>query len=182
MTTKNKPESLVWVIRAGKAGENDLAHKLFTEQNLLVLARQDMGNLRRFQKNRQAFCSAYALKHAEEGTVAIAGIGGKFFRFIHEMKNGDLVLYPSRFDKRVYFGEIIGSYFYNSTHSNDFPHCRKVHWIGSFQKASLSEGAARELGAARILFSFKSHIVEIFKLISKTVPEQNRTDRRIQPK
>jgi len=153
-----------WVIRAGKNSE---AHQLFIESGLIVLARQDMGNLRLLPKERSAFYAAYASHHQADGQVAIGGIGGKFFRFIHEVCVGNFILYPCRLDRRIYFGEVTGTYFYDNSHGEKYPHRRKVRWQGSFPKSALSEFGRRELGAARTFFRFTKHVEELKKLIAK---------------
>lgn len=160
----NKLTQILWVIRAGKNSE---AHQLFIENGLIVLARQDMGNLRLLQKERTAFYAAYASHHHADGQVAIRGIGGKFFRFIHEVCVGNLILYPCRLDKRIYFGEVAGRYFYDDSHGEEYPHRRKVNWQGSFPKSALSEFGKRELGAARTFFRFTKNVEELIRLIAK---------------
>jgi len=154
----------MWVIRAG---QNSAAHQFFIERGLIVLAKQDMGDLRRLPKERSAFYVAYAAHHPAGGREAISGIGGKFFRFIHEVCVGNLILYPCRLDKRIYFGEVAGAYFYDGSHGEEYPHRRKVRWQGSFPKSALSEFGRRELGAARTFFRFTKHVEELKRLIAK---------------
>ena len=128
-----------------------------------------MGDLRSLPKNRAAFYAAYRRSNSDDGDVAIRGIGGKFYRFIHVIKRGDLVLYParSRIDKLVYVGFINGSYSYRPKMYRGFPHSRPIRWIGTFSKTVLSQGAVRELGAARTLFEIRNHADEILQLIFK---------------
>ena len=160
----NNLKQTIWVIRAG---QNSAAHQLFLDNCLIVLAKQDMGDLRLIPKERSAFYATYASRHSDDGRVAITGIGGKFFRFIHEVRVGDLILYPCRLDKRIYFGEAIGTYYYNASPGEEHPHRRKVRWHGSFQKSALSISGRRELGAARTLFRFTKHVEALKRLIVK---------------
>ena len=155
----NKP---LWVIRAGL---RSAAHDLFIDHGLVVLMKQEMEDLRRLPKDRQAFYAAYHSKHAGEGRTAISGIGGKFFRFIHEVQVGDYVLYPCRLDKMVHFGVVAGRYFYEASRG-DFPHSRKVDWIASFPKKTLSLYSKRELNTARTFFCFKKNADEIHRRIA----------------
>jgi len=164
MRSSSPTEKLIWVIRAGK---NASAHGLFIEKSLIVLGDAGLGDLKELPKERRAFYTLYESKHPDEGFVAVHGIGGKFFRFVHEIRLGDLVLYPCLLDKRVYFGVVTGRYLYDQALDQDYPHRRKVRWDGSFARVSLSQSARREMGAARTLFQFKSHVTEIEKLISK---------------
>ena len=152
---------IIWCIRAGP---NAAAHSLFVEHGLVVLPAQGFGDLRLLPKEREAFYAAYGKHHADEGMTAIAGIGGKFFRFIHEIENDDLVLYPCLPDKKIHYGVVAGPYAYEKS-QKDFPHRRKVIWKGAFAKSILSEPARRELGAARTLFQLKNNADEIRKVI-----------------
>ncbi len=53
------------------------------------------------------------------------------FRFVHEMKPGELVLYRSKKDKHFHIGEITGEYTYNPSIISDYPNLRPVRWLGS---------------------------------------------------
>jgi len=154
----------IWVIRAGKKGD---AHELFMNQGYIVLQAQKMGDLRKLAKNRKAFYGAYAANHPDDGSVSVSGIGGKFFRFEHEIRVGDLIVYACIFDKMIYIGKVKGEYFFDTASNNDFPHRRQVQWKGCFPKNILSESARRELGAARTLFAIKKNLPEILQTISK---------------
>jgi restriction system protein len=167
----------VWGIRAGLSGQKSDAHELFIESSLMVLSKQDMDDLRLLPKERDAFYAAYGSRHPDEGSVAISGIGGKFFRFIHEVQLGDIVLYPCRLNKKIYFGEVVGRYFYDDSINKEFPHRRKVCWKGSFPKQALSESARREIGAARTFFRLTKHVEEFECLIAKNVARERGRER-----
>lgn len=161
-TPSHSKQSLAWGIRAGKNGE---AHDLFIKCSLIVLSDADLGDLRLLPKERSAFYDAYGSRHSEEGRVAIRGIGGKFFRFVHEVQIGDLMLYPCIRDKQIYVGEVTGAYYYDHSHDLNFPHRRTIKWLVALPKKSISEFARRELGAARTFFCFKTHMKEIQQLL-----------------
>ena len=156
----------IWVIRAGEGGE---AHDLFMKQNLIVLSHTKMGDLRLLPKERLAFYDAYASRHPEKGRVSIRGIGGKFFRYMHEVKIEDQVLYPCIRDKRIYIGNVTSEYRYDPSLNSQFPHHRNVNWHVAIPKNSLSESAQRELGAARTFFRYKNHAEEIQRLLAKNL-------------
>lgn len=153
----------MWVIRAGKKAD---AHELFVKCGQVVLQQQLLGDLCKLPKSRTAFYEAYASRHPEDGRVAIGGIGGKFYRFVHEIQVGDTIIYPCYFDKNIYHGEITGDYFFDDRSQTKFPHRRQIRWRGWFPKRTLSEVAQRELGAARTLFEFKSNMSEMKRVLS----------------
>jgi restriction system protein len=162
---KNKPENKsrdarIWGIRAGKGGE---AHDLFMVECVIALSDAHLGNLAKLPKSRNDFYTAYRMKHPEETKTGSAGIGGKFFRFIHEINVGDLVVYPALSDKTIYVGCICGDYTFNK--SSPFPHQRSVVWKFMIPKNDFSLAARYELGAARTFFEFKKNANELLARI-----------------
>ena len=153
----------IWVIRAGKNGD---AHNFFMNNNLLVLKDDQMGNLGKIDPTREAFYHAYRKIHPNATKTGSAGIGGKYYRFVHEVKIGDFILYPCLKDKQIYVGKIKGCYVYASTADLECYHQRSVQWLYYFPKSALTEFAKRELGAARTFFKLKSHYQEVMRLIN----------------
>ena len=154
----------MWVISTGKMSE---AHSLFLEFNLMALNEPGLGDLKALKPEREAFYRAYRCCDPKNTRTGISGIGGKYFRFVYEVKTGDMVLFPSLLDYQVYFGYVISAYSYNTEIDYNFPHQRSVRWTLSFDKSKLSEWAKRELGAARSFFEFKRNIEEVLDMIDK---------------
>ena len=152
----------IWAIRAGKNGEVD---ELFLKHGQIVLSDPGLGDLSQLAPDRTTFYSAYRTLFPDAMETAVGGIGGKFFRFVHEIQIGDLVLYPSLKDRQVYIGKITGEYVFNPSLCFEFPHQRSVRWRYLVPKADLSQKAQRELGAARTFFKFKRHADEIKAMI-----------------
>ncbi len=153
----------IWVIRAGNKGD---AHNFFMNDEMVVLKDDQMGNLENLAPIREAFYHAYRKKHPDATKTGSAGIGGKYYRFVHEVKNGEFVLYPCLRDKQIYVGKIKGSYVYVPTADLKCRHQRAVQWLCYFPKSALTDFAKRELGAARTFFKLKSHNEEIIQIIN----------------
>jgi predicted Mrr-cat superfamily restriction endonuclease len=149
-----------WVIRAGKNGE---AHDIFLKKSLIVLSDPGLGDLEKLPAKRESFYKAYGNIRPEETRTGITGIGGKFFRFVHEVKVGDQIIYPSLIDKLIYVGAVKSKYKYDIKMSSNFTHKRQVKWEYYFPKRLLSEYARRELNAARTFFQLKKNYDEIRK-------------------
>jgi len=47
--------------------------------------------------------------------------GGQLFRFVHEIKVGDYVAYPSKQDRMVHIGEIVGPFKYDPKTQPGYP-------------------------------------------------------------
>lgn len=150
----------VWAIRAGKRGE---AHELFLDGSVIALVDAELGHLSKLEATRDVFISTYRRSHPQETRTGSAGIGGKYFRFAHEVVVGDLVVYPALSNRTLYVGEIIGPYTFIAT--SDLPHQRKVKWKYIIPKTNLSMPAQYELGAARTFFEFKKNVPELIQKI-----------------
>lgn len=160
----------MWGIRAGIRGK---AHLWFLEREAIGLSDPGMGDLRKIPPDRQSFYAAYRRLRPGETRTGTAGIGGKFFRFTHEVDIGDLVVYPSRYKGRIYVGRIAGQYKYSNQQIESLPHQRSVKWLCTFQKSRLSKTAQRELGAARTFFEVKSHSVEISRMVGQLISDNS---------
>ena len=124
MNTNNEIQNpLTWVIRAGKQGN---AHNIFIKSNLIVLSDDKLGDLRLLPKERSAFKTAYGSQHPGKTQVAIGGISGKYFRFVHEVKIDDQIIYPCIREKRIYLGKVSSCYRYDLSLDPQFPHQRSV--------------------------------------------------------
>lgn len=149
----------VWVVRPEKTAE---AQQLF-ESGAIALIDAGMGNLASLESDRDMFSAKYRKSHADDTNVSVKNIAGKYFRFVHEISVGEVVLYPATAEKTVYLGIVTGEYTYNRGHS--LPHQRTVTWHCRIPTTSLSQPARYELGAARMLFQFKRHLTELHRLI-----------------
>jgi restriction system protein len=164
-TVKSTVQSkAIWAIRAGKNGEAD---ELFLTHGRIVLSDPGLGDLSKLTSERSVFYSAYRALHPDATNTAVGGIGGKFFRFVHEIEIGDLVLYPSLKDRQVYIGEITGDYIFDKSLCLKFPHQRSARWRYVVPKSEFSKKAQQELGAARTFFKFKRHANEIEEMITQ---------------
>jgi len=141
----------VWVIRAGKGGQ---AHDLFLDKAVVALADVGLGHLNKLGDSREHFYDAYRSLFPEESRTGSAGVAGKFFRFLHEVAVGDIVVYPDQ-SKRVNIGVVTGPYTFKKT--ADFQHQRKVEWRGTIDKADFRIEVVQEMGAARTFFEIKRH-------------------------
>jgi predicted Mrr-cat superfamily restriction endonuclease len=150
-----------WAIRAGVGGE---AHELFLECGVIALADPGMGDLNRLPQERESFHRAYRQLHPSEPRTSTAGAAGKFFRFVHDVGSGDIILYPSVRDKVIYVGAVAGAYIFQQDAEDAFQHRREVRWLGSISKRQLSESSQRELGAARTFFEVRRAKTEIARL------------------
>jgi len=101
------------------------------------------------------FKAAYATAYPDDKPAAIPNNAGKPFRFVHEMKKGDIVAYPSKMDRHIHLGRITGDYRYDPTQEAGYPNSRQVQWVTSVPRTLFSQGALYEIGSAMSLFQIK---------------------------
>ncbi len=90
-------QSTLWGIHAGKTGD---AHTLFLKKKVVAIGWSKMPDLSTLNTDRDAFKEAFTRVFPDSKPGAIPVNAGQLFRFIHEMKPGDFVAYPSKIDKK----------------------------------------------------------------------------------
>lgn len=144
----------IWGIRAGQAGE---AHALFMEKNVVAIGWPDMGDLSKIEGSRTAFKDALAKSHPSTKPAAVPNNAGQLYRFVHEMKRGDLIVYPSKADRQINIGEVTGDYLFDPALSASYPNIRSVKWLKSVGRVEFSQGALYEIGSAMSLFQVRNY-------------------------
>src|ERR1700690_3215832 len=139
----------IWGIHAGKTGD---AHSLFLNKNVVAIGWPAMGDLAAIPPSRDAFKVAVAKEYPTAKPGAIPNNAGQLFRFVHEMKPGDIVVYPSKSDRQVHLGRVEGGYTYDPQTEPKYPNRRAVKWLRSVVRTHFSQGALFEIGSALSLF------------------------------
>ncbi len=152
-----KAELTIWGIHAGKTAD---AEALFFKKGVVALGWPKMGDLSKLKGDRESFKKAYAAAFPEAKPGGIAPSAGQMFRFLFEMKEGDLVLYPSKSDRHIHYARVKGGYQYKPSLEPAYPHLRAVDWVGSFARTQFSQGALYEIGSAMSLFQIKNYADE----------------------
>jgi restriction system protein len=139
---------------------NDHPELGLVEAGFVSVGWDELGDLAVLDGNRDAF--KFALRKAypeyKEGAVPVAA--GVLYRFVHEMKVGDLVLYPYKPDSTLAFGRITGDYRCEPS-ADLHRHRRDVEWLDSgVPRQKFSQAALYEIGSAVTLFNVKRHANE----------------------
>ncbi len=146
-------DTTLWGIHGGKSGDADI---LFLKKDVIALGWPKVPDLGKLKADREPFKSAVIIAYPDKKPGAIPVDAGQLFRFVHEMKVGDLVIYPSKRDRQVHIGQVEGAYVYSPKLEPGYPHQRAVKWLKSFPRTNFSQGALYEIGAAMSLFVVKN--------------------------
>lgn len=155
-------EQQMWGIHGGRTGD---ANTLFLLESCIALGWHKVGNLSKLAANREAFKAELGSKFPEKKAGAIPVDAGQLFRFVHEAKIGDLVIYPSKADRHIHIGRITGTYTYNAKGEVTYPHRRSVEWLKDVPRTRFTQGALHEVGAAMSFFAVKTYADEFRAVI-----------------
>ncbi len=150
-------DKTVWGIHGGKTGDADA---LFLRKNVVAIGWADMGDLSRLKRDREAFKAKVGETYPSKKPGAIPNNAGQLFRFVHEMRRGDLVVYPSKRDRQVHMGRIEGDYQYDPSIEPGYPNIRAVKWLRAVPRTHFTQGALYEIGSAMSLFQVKTYADE----------------------
>lgn len=155
-------EPILWGVHAGKTGD---AHTLFLKKKVAALGWKEVKDLSQLKANRESFKTAVATAYPDMKPGAIPVNAGQLYRFVHEMKVGDYLIYPSKSDRQIYIGRVTGDYQYNPQLADGYPHQRAAEWLNAFPRTSFSQGALYEIGSAMSLFQVKNYAEEFLAVL-----------------
>lgn len=137
-----------------------------------------VGDLAAFKPDREALKQAVrrADPNAKEGSVPVQA--GVLYRFVHEVREGDIVVYPSKADRMVNIGVVSGPYTYNPSLSEVYPNVRAVKWQKHLPREEFSQAALYEIGSFITLFSVRAHANEFLAALQDEAlpPPMSKTD------
>src|SRR6266478_5377586 len=140
---------IVWGIHGGRTGDAD---SLFLNENCVALGWHEMGDLSALPADREAFKARARAAYPEWSEPKAINCASQLFRFLHEMKVGELVCYPSKADRHIHIGRIAGPYRYDLSLVEGYPNRRPTTWFASVPRTSFIQGALYEIGSALSLF------------------------------
>jgi restriction system protein len=114
-----------------------------------------MGDLSLLPVDREAFKERIVHLYPDKKPGAVPVDAGQLYRFVHEIQIGDLIIYPSKRDRKIHIGKVKGKYRYVPKAEEDYPHQRKVSWLKVVPRTHFSQGALYEIGSAMSFSSEK---------------------------
>ena len=128
-------------------------------KSFIAIGWDKLGDLSKLTATRDAFKTAVAAAYdAKPGAIPVnAGI---LFRFVHEMKKGDIVVYPSKPDRMVNLGVVESDYTFDNASVQAYPNRRRVKWLRQLPRTDFSADALHEIGAFITLFKVSNNADE----------------------
>jgi restriction system protein len=111
-------EAAIWGIHGGRTGDADT---LFLQSDCIAIGWAAVGDLTQLKADREAIKTRVAVSYPEKKPGAVPVDAGQLFRFAHEMKSGDFIVYPSKRDRQIHFGRVTGAYRFDTTQEQNRP-------------------------------------------------------------
>lgn len=140
---------------------------LFLHNNIIAIGWKDFGDCNSIEPTREAFKDHYSQTYPEAKKGAIATSAGMLYRFTHEMKVGDYVVFPSKSDRKINIGVVESEFLYNPQ-APLYVQQRKVKWLKHLPRTAFSQGALYEVGSALSFFLLKNYADEYLQALDKS--------------
>lgn len=128
-----------------------------------------LGDLRQYP-DRDALKAALAQHYPDKKAGSRPVDAGILYRFAHEMKAGDLVVYPSKHDRMVNVGRFTGTFGHVADDPDDYPNHRGVEWLRHFPRNEFGQSVLNEIGAFITVFLIQSSADAFLSKLGMAVP------------
>jgi restriction system protein len=133
----------VWLTRAGRHGEHE--QRFILDKRVYVTWDDLCKDLTRIKEREELF-NVMGLVYPDAKPKTLHNWVSQIWPFVHEFKNGDLVVLPLKTQPSVYIGEVTGDCHFELGGPNPYFHWRPVKWI--------AEAIPRSHFGQDILYSF----------------------------
>ncbi len=133
------------------------------ENGVVSLGWPDMGDIFALPNSRDVFKQRLTETHPNTKAGAVPVDAGTLYKFVHEVKQGDIVIYPSKHDRTINIGVVNAKKWHSLTlkpWAGDFPNHIEVVWKGHYPRSDFSQAALNEIGSAVTLFRVRKHASE----------------------
>lgn len=146
----------VWVVRAGRYGEQEEGALNFGVITIRWRGLPSLVNV----KTKEELQEVYLRTFPDATKMQAANEIGQIWRFINEIKKGDLVLLPLKTRSEVAIGEVEGDYEYREL-SDVIKHIRKVKWLKIVPRSAFDEDFLYSLNARMTVFQIQRKDAEV---------------------
>ena len=151
----------VWGIHMGEH-----VGSLPVETGYVGIGWDKLGDLSTVSQTREKLKKALRSSYPNKKQGAIPVDAGTLYKFVNDLQQGDIVIYPSKTDRMVNVGRVISDYKYEANDKFGYPNHRKVEWLGHFPRSDFKQSALNEIGSFLTLFSVRRHIDDFLIKVS----------------
>lgn len=153
----------LWLVRAGRHGEQEQG----ALDNGIITIGFDMPNLSLIT-NKEGLKDLYLKAHLGASAMKIANEVRQIWRFVHDIKKGDLVALLLKTQSAIAIGEVTGGYEYTEL-TPGINHIHRVKWIKTLPRSDFDQDLLYSLGAFMTVCQISRNDAEnrVIKLIKK---------------
>ncbi len=144
----------VWLIRAGRHGENE---QTAIDQGIAVIGWVDMPDMAPAQ-DREAVTDLYRQTYPDASTATTRNHVGQLWAFRGRVEDGDLVILPLKTQSAIAIGKAIGPYKYRTDLGDSIRHTRRVEWlVTDLPRTTFDQDLLYSLGAFMTVCQISRH-------------------------
>lgn len=114
-----------------------------------------LGDLKQYA-DREALKAALARHYPNKKVGSRPVDAGILYRFAHDMTAGDIVVYPSKYDRLVNVGRFTGAYKHVASDPDDYSNHRGVEWLLQLPRSEFGQSVLNEIGAFITVFLIRN--------------------------
>jgi restriction system protein len=145
----------LWVVRAGKYGEQELKA---LQNNIVTFGWNEFSDLAKYP-TKESLTNEYQRLFPKARKDTIANHIGQMWRFVHEIKIGDLVALPLYSQTVIAFGKIESDYEFNEV-SSDTKHIHQVTWIKTIPRSIIDQDILHSFGVPMTIYRIERNDAE----------------------
>jgi restriction system protein len=155
----------IWTVHMGRhVGDRPIA------DGYVAIGSADLGDPLQLPPTREAVKQWMLKANPDTPERRVLVWAAQMYRYLNEMRDGDLVIYPSKADRMVNIGRFIGAPTYHAGDPDTYPVRRRVAWLAQRPRDTFSQGFLNEIGSALTLFQVKTHRAEALAAIGEAGP------------
>ncbi|WP_411954765.1 restriction endonuclease [Alkalibacillus sp. S2W] len=118
----------VWLFRAGKQGEFE---NKFLEDNRIYLTWDDLNfDLMKVDSKVTLYKTLVEHYNLTKEKTAV-NWASQIWPIAHAMELGDMIVLPSKFNRTIHIGEVVGNYVFDESLGSPYYHYRNVNWFAT---------------------------------------------------
>lgn len=154
----------IWVVRAGKYGDQEAAA---LEQGFVCIGWDEMPDLSQY-KSKEALTDGLVAAFPDAKPKTVLNHAGQLWNFVHTLAIGDIVALPLKGQPAIAFGKVVGNYEYHPEAPSRSRHRRAVKWIGEpIPRKNFDQDLLYSFGS--VLTVFRVHRNDAEARINKTL-------------
>lgn len=149
------------------------------EQGFIAIGWDDLGDLSKIDPSRDGLKAKLIATYDAKKPGAVPVNAGVLFRFVHEMKKGDLIVYPSKPNRMVNLGTVESDYIFDQNNIGRWANRRRVRWLHHLPRTDFSADALHEIGSFITLFKISNNADEFMAAFEGQPIQREESDAEI---